>query len=108
MKRSMVPLLLALAGAAPATYADEPSVDDNVHAGGVTTLLQNQRVSGVLRANYYRSSKNFDDETDFLGATAQIKQNKVEGKFFCLFNCLLDALKRNFWYHPRIPTALNV
>ena len=73
MKRSMVPLLLALAGAAPATYADEPSVDDNVHAGGVTTLLQNQRVSGVLRADYYRSSKNFDDETDFLGATAQIK-----------------------------------
>ena len=69
----MVPLLLALAGAAPATYADEPSVDDNVHAGGVTTLLQNQRVSGVLRADYYRSSKNFDDETDFLGATAQIK-----------------------------------
>lgn len=72
--RLTVLLFVALTGtAAPAAYADEPGVDDNLHAGGVTTFLQNQRVSGVLRADYFRSSKNFDDETDFLGATAQVK-----------------------------------
>lgn len=72
MKRSVL-LLVALAGAASAVYADEPGVDDNLHAGGVTMFLQNQRVSGVLRADYFRSSKKIDAETDFLGATAQIK-----------------------------------
>lgn len=68
-------LLAGLAGAvsASAVYAGEAGVDDNPDAGGVTTFLRNQRVSGALRADYFRSSKNFDDDTDFLGATVQIK-----------------------------------
>ena len=71
----MVLLLVALAGTAstPAVNANEPSVDDNLNTSGVTTFLQNQRVSGVLRADYFRSSKALDDKSDFLGATAQIK-----------------------------------
>jgi len=74
MMRLTVYLLIALSGApAPAVYADEPGVDNNLPAGGISAALRNQRVSGVLRADYYRSSKNFDDETHFLGATAQIK-----------------------------------
>ena len=40
---------------------------------GVTEFLRDQRGSGVLRANYFRSSKSLDDETDFLGATVQLK-----------------------------------
>ena len=75
MMRLTVIFFAALAGAAPApaAYADEPGVNGNPHAGGVTTFLLNQRVSGVLRVDYFRSSKNFEDETDFLGATVQIK-----------------------------------
>lgn len=68
-------LLAGLAGvvSASAVYAEEAGADDNPDAGGVPTFLQNQRVSGALRTDYFRSSKNFDDDTDFLGATVQIK-----------------------------------
>lgn len=75
MKRSTVLFLLILAGEvpAPAASADEPGMDDTLHTGAVVAFLENQRVSGVLRADYFRSSKNLDDKTDFLGGTAQIK-----------------------------------
>jgi hypothetical protein len=75
MKRSTVLLLAVTIGAVPATaaYADEPGADNDASSGGLMAFLRDQRVSGVIRADYYRSSKTLDDDTDYLGATAQIK-----------------------------------
>jgi hypothetical protein len=50
---------------APGTGADSSS--------GVAEFLRDQRGSGVFRTTYFRSSKRLDDDTDFLGATVQIK-----------------------------------
>lgn len=76
MMRSTALLLITVlvgATAAPAVFADAPGVDSDVSPGSFAAFLLNQRVSGVLRTDYYRSSKNLDAATDFLGATAQIK-----------------------------------
>ncbi len=40
---------------------------------GAWDYLRDQGLSGALRLDYYRSSKSFDDSTDFLGVTAQAK-----------------------------------
>lgn len=63
---------VVLAGIAAPAAADlnAPGTDP---LSGVTEFLRDQRGSGILRANYFRSSRNLDDETDFLGVTAQIK-----------------------------------
>ncbi|MBI3523715.1 MAG: hypothetical protein HY066_04190 [Betaproteobacteria bacterium] len=43
------------------------------HADDFSAFLLEQRVSGVLRADYFRSSRILDGRADMLGATAQIK-----------------------------------
>ncbi|HEX9391762.1 MAG TPA: DUF1302 family protein [Usitatibacteraceae bacterium] len=75
MKQPTVFLFAAMVGAASASavYADEPGADGRSSSGGLTAFLLDQRVSGVMRADYFRSSKNLNNDTDFLGATAQIK-----------------------------------
>ena len=77
MKRSVVLFLAGMVGAAsaPAVYADEPDIEieNTASSGGLTAFLLDQHVSGVIRTNYFYSSKTLDDDTDFLGATAQLK-----------------------------------
>ncbi len=75
MRRSTGLLLTVLVGAAltPAAYADDPGTDNDAAPDGLTAFLRDQRATGVVRVDYFRSSKNLDDDTNFLGATAQIK-----------------------------------
>lgn len=63
-----------LAGIATSAAADlnEPGAGTD-SLSGVAEFLRDSRGSGVLRANYFRSSKSLDDATDFLGATVQLK-----------------------------------
>jgi hypothetical protein len=57
-----------------AVQAGAAETDDSGAAGGfLTELLRDQRASGVLRSDYYHSSKSLDRETGFLGITAQLK-----------------------------------
>ncbi|HEY4486044.1 MAG TPA: hypothetical protein VI702_06990, partial [Nitrospiria bacterium] len=37
------------------------------------SLLRDEGLSGSFRVDYFQSSKNLDDETDFLGGTVQVK-----------------------------------
>ena len=85
MKRLAAPLLAAFVAfvgtfSVPAAYADEPRVDVDESTSNLDAFTSNQRVSGVMRANYFRSSKTFDADTDFLGATVQIKALPSLGK----------------------------
>src|SRR5258706_7925967 len=75
MKPLAVVILAALAGIASsrAAYADEPGVERDSSSRGLTGFLQDQRASGVLRADYCRASKSLDNDIGFLGATAQVK-----------------------------------
>ena len=55
---------------APATIAD---------------IVQTHAITGITRTNYFRSSRLLDDETDFYGATIQLKAvpnltDKIDGK----------------------------
>src|SRR5712691_5880710 len=75
MRPLAVVIFAVLAGIAPAraAYADEPGAERDSSSRGSTGSLQDQRASGVLRTDYFRSSKSLDDDTGFLGATAQVK-----------------------------------
>lgn len=82
--RSTAALLVAiLAGIAPvsATEPDEPGA-----AGGIMArLLSDLRASGVLRSDYFHSSKRQDRETGFFGVTAQLEalpvfNDELDGK----------------------------
>jgi hypothetical protein len=79
-------LLLATAlscGAAAQTEASE--TETAASATMLTQLWQEQRASGIWRANYSRSSKQLDEETDFFGAALQLKafpslNERLDGK----------------------------
>ena len=52
--------------------------------------LRDQGLTGALRMNYFRSSRDLDDRTDFLGGTAQLKllpsfNQVLDGKFEARF-----------------------
>ena len=68
MKSLAVIVIAVLASSAGAARAGEDSAP-----GGLTQFLQAQNISGTARTNYFRSSKRLDDDTDFLGATVQLK-----------------------------------
>ena len=68
MKSLAVIVIAVLASSAGAARAAEDSAP-----GGLTQFLQAQNISGTARANYFRSSKRLDDDTNFLGATVQLK-----------------------------------
>jgi hypothetical protein len=73
---ALVPLGLA---------AEEAATESGVPAGSLSAFWQEQRASGVWRANYFRSSKNLDGATDFPGATFELKAfpsltDKIDGK----------------------------
>lgn len=68
MRRPTAVFLASLA-AAPGPVAGT----EGEAGAGVATFLREQRVSGVLRSDYFRSSKTLDDNTDFFGVTAQLK-----------------------------------
>lgn len=76
MKRAILaslPLIIpaVVAAASADGNGDEPgsSSQTNVFARAWTDL----RASGALRFDYFRSSRELDDKTDFFGSTAQIK-----------------------------------
>lgn len=72
MNRWAMTVVVVLFGAV-ASRADERNFDAGGSTIGLSEFFEAQRVSGALRLNYFRSSKRLDDDTDFLGATAQIK-----------------------------------
>jgi hypothetical protein len=80
---------LALAAAASVAATDTSGASGEALA----KLLRGSRPTAVLRTDYYQSSKRFDSETGFLGATAQLKLlptlgSRVDGK--------LEARATNF------------
>lgn len=74
MKRFIRFWLLALAFCAPA-WSQEPgaSTETANTDDKLWTTLRDQGLTGALRLDYYRSSKNLDDQTNFLGGTTQLK-----------------------------------
>ena len=86
MKSIQILFLVALSGNSLLVSADQASDAGNSSPGRLMQIFQSQRASGSIRANYYRSSKTFDDNTDFYGVTAQAKtlpqfSDKIDGKF---------------------------
>ncbi len=90
MKSLAVIVVAVLCSNAATARADSFDAAENSAPGGLTQFLQTQNISGTVRANYFNSSKRLDDDTDFLGATAQIKvlpeltgsiDGKVEARF---------------------------
>jgi hypothetical protein len=70
MKRSALFYFAAFAGCVAAVCAGETMSPD---VGLGARLRQDLNPSGVVRLDYFRSSKTLDSETDFLGVTAQLK-----------------------------------
>jgi hypothetical protein len=64
-------LLLGQAGAWAEEGGTVPAAEPPV--SGAWSRLRDQGLAGSLRLDYYRSSKSFDNASDFLGATAQLK-----------------------------------
>lgn len=79
MNRSALVFLACCVGA---TSMPARGVENDAESGGLVAFLLDLRVSGVLRADYFHSSKNLDSETGFLGATAQIKALPSLGERF--------------------------
>ncbi|MES2152499.1 MAG: DUF1302 family protein [Pseudomonadota bacterium] len=75
MKRPVVLILAATIGTISALQvrAADSGTDGHAVADSLSSFLQEQRVSGVLRTDYFGASKTLDGEKDLLGATAQIK-----------------------------------
>jgi hypothetical protein len=69
MRRWAAALLVLTAGAGSSFALGE----DYSRVRGLQQLLEEQRATVLLRTNYFRSSRELNEETDFLGATAQIK-----------------------------------
>ena len=77
--------LLVLAASAPAWSQETGQTTESADADrNIGSGLRDQGLSGALRLDYYRSSKNLDDQTDFLGGTTQLK-------ILPTFNKLLDG-----------------
>lgn len=75
MKRPVVLMLAVIIGTISAVEvrAADSGMDGHAEADGVSAFLQEQRVSGVVRTDYFGASKALDGEKDLLGATVQIK-----------------------------------
>lgn len=73
MKSARRVILVVLIGGTLVVQGEEAGVTADSASGGITPFLQAQRLSGTVRADYFRSSKNLDDDTNFLGSTAQFK-----------------------------------
>jgi hypothetical protein len=74
----------ALSCRAVAQTAD-PSIQPVDSLGAVKQLWREQRASGIWRSNYYRSSKELDEQTDIFGAALQLKafpslNERLDGK----------------------------
>jgi hypothetical protein len=81
-------LTLLVATGRPArsvAQTDEPEAEPAAFSDGLRELWQQQRASGVWRANYFSSSKALDEETGFIGAALQLKAfpsltERIDGK----------------------------
>ncbi len=73
MKSARAVIFVVLIGGTQLVQGAESAVTADSASGGITPFSQAQRLSGTVRADYFRSSKNLDDDTDFLGTTAQFK-----------------------------------
>ncbi len=75
MRRPIRLWFLVLAASVPAwsQELDQPTEPPNADHNLLWSSLRDQGFSGALRLDYYRSSKNLDDQTGFLGGTAQLK-----------------------------------
>ena len=85
MKSIQILFLVALTGNSLLVSANQAGDGGNSSPERLMQIFQSQRASGSIRANYYRSSKTFDDSTDFYGVTAQAKalpqfSDKIDGK----------------------------
>ena len=83
MRSTALALVAILTGIEPAGAA-QPE-ESGGEGGFMAGFLREQRVSGVLRSDYYQSSKNLDQETGFLGVTAQLEalpvlNDRIDGK----------------------------
>ena len=66
--------LLSLTLSAPAwSQETNQAIEPAGAERSLWSTLRDQGLSGSLRLDYYRSSKNLDDQTDFLGGTTQLK-----------------------------------
>lgn len=72
MKTLVAIVAALLAGVAPA-HAEETGAADRSWAEAFQSRWQEVRGAGVVRGNYFYSSKALDDETGFFGTTAQLK-----------------------------------
>lgn len=73
MKLQVAIILAVFARNAAGVCTDEFSAEHDSSPGRFTRFLQAQNPSGTARTDYFRSSKRLDRDTDFLGATVQIK-----------------------------------
>jgi Protein of unknown function (DUF1302) len=76
---------VAIAGATAMGYAQAQSADD-APAGGFAEFLRSQRISSLVRFDYFQSSRTLDGETNFFGGSVQVKalpriSSTVDGKF---------------------------
>lgn len=66
--------LLALAASTPAWSQPTDRAAEPADTGrNLWSTLRDQGLGGSLRLDYFRSSRNLDDQTDFIGATTQVK-----------------------------------
>ncbi|MBI3778876.1 MAG: hypothetical protein HY274_08200 [Gammaproteobacteria bacterium] len=66
--------LLALAASTPAWSQQTGQATEPADTGrNRWSTLRDQGLGGSLRLDYFRSSRNLDDQTDFIGATTQVK-----------------------------------
>lgn len=91
--RRLIFAAISLAGIASAGADETDAMPDRwSQAAGAA------RLTGQLRADYFRSSKTLDDDVDFLGVTAQLKA-------LPLFSPQLDAKVEARFTHPALGEA---
>jgi len=72
MKLRRAAYLLAMAGSTAMGCVQAQSTDD-APAGALTQFLSNQRISGLVRLDYFQSSRTLDGESNFSGGSVQVK-----------------------------------
>ena len=101
MKQAVLAALLILAITGEAGWAASPPGESGPAADSSRTFWADQRASGAVRFDYFRSSRELDDATNFLGTTAQIKLlptlgDDLEGKLEArLTNPYVDGNGKN-------------
>jgi uncharacterized protein DUF1302 len=76
MRARTIAALGAVCATAPSlagALSDDPTAAESGAGRTMTALLENVRGSGLLRADYFESSRALDDEHGFFGVTAQLK-----------------------------------